>query len=321
MGAARTTTLATLLLAALGSADAQEAYPVRQITMVVPFSAGSQPDVLGRAVAEGLSRIGGQPVVVLNKEGAAGVIAVESVAQSRPDGYTLGFGPPGQFTIQPHLRRDLGYKFESFEFLCQTNTANFVLATGPNSPYRTLAQLIDGARAAPGKLTFGTAGHATGPHIVAESIAAEAGVKFTNVPFKNVGDMYVQVQNGTLDFIATTTVALAAGRGMRGLVVIGDTRLPAHPEIPLLKESGYQRATFPGLLVMGVYAPIGLPAEAAAFLRNACPKAMETPLAKSVADKTGSPIAYLDGPAYAAVLRQDARFVGELLGNLGVKAQ
>ena len=315
------TMLAASLLAMAATTFAQEAYPARQITMLVPFTAGSQPDVLGRAIAEGLGRIGGQPVVVVNREGAAGTIAVEAVAQARPDGYTIGFGPPGQFTIQPHLRRDLGYKVEGFEFLCQTNTAQFVIATGPNSPHRSLAQLIDAARAAPGKINFGTAGHATGPHLVAESIAAEAGVQFTNAPFKNVGDMYIQVLNGSLDFIATTTVALSAGRGMRALAVIGDARLPSHPDVPLLQELGYKRSHFPGLMVLGVYAPKGIPAHAAAFVRSACPKVVESPLMKAAAEKTASPIAYADGPAYTASLLQDARVVGELINNLGIKAQ
>ena len=307
-------------LAVVGPGAAQEAYPSRQITMVVPFTAASQPDILARALAEGIARIGGQPVVVLNKEGAAGTIGVEFVAQARADGYTIGFGPPGQFTIQPHLRRDLGYTPEGFEFLCQTNSASFVIATGPNSPFATLAQLIEAARRAPGKLNFASAGHATGPHLVAEIIAAEAGVKFTHVPFKNVGDMYVQAINGTLDFISTTPVALTTGRGMKGLAVMGDARLPNNPEIPLLKELGFKRAFYPGLMVLGVYAPKGIPAAAATFIRGACPRALDTPLAKAAADKTATPIAHADGPAYAAGMLHDYRAIGELLDSLGIKA-
>ena len=184
-----------------------------------------------------------------------------------------------------------------------------------------LAQLIDAARAAPGKLNFGAAGHATGPHLIAESIAAEAGVKFTHVPFKNVGGMYVQAINGTLDFISTTPVVLTTGRGMKGLAIIGETRLPGHPEVPLLKELGYKRSSFPGLMVLGVYAPKGIPAPASTFIRGACAKALETPLAKSAADKTSTPIAYADGPAYGAGLIADYSNVGELLNTLGVKAQ
>ena len=185
---------------------------------------------------------------------------------------------------------------------------------------RDAGTLEDAARRAPGKLNFASAGHATGPHLVAEIIAAEAGVKFTHVPFKNVGDMYVQAINGTLDFISTTPVALTTGRGMKGLAVMGDARLPNNPEIPLLKELGFKRAFYPGLMVLGVYAPKGIPAAAATFIRGACPRALDTPLAKAAADKTATPIAHADGPAYAAGMLHDYRAIGELLDSLGIKA-
>ena len=172
-----------------------------------------------------------------------------------------------------------------------------------------LAQLIDAARAAPGKLNFGAAGHATGPHLIAESIAAES------------GDMYVRAINGTLDFISTTPVVLTTGRGMKGLAIIGEARLPGHPEVPLLKELGYKRGSFPGLMVLGMYAPKGMPATASTFLRGACPKALDTPLAKAAGDKTSTPLAYADGPVYGESLRQDYGNVGELLRTLGVKTQ
>ena len=111
--------IASLWLAASLQCAAQESYPVRPVTIVVPFSAGSQPDILARTLAEGMGKSSSQPVVVLNREGAAGTIAVASVAQARPDGYTLGFGPNGQFSIQTHLLRDLAYKVEQFDFLCE----------------------------------------------------------------------------------------------------------------------------------------------------------------------------------------------------------
>jgi tripartite-type tricarboxylate transporter receptor subunit TctC len=313
--------LATLAAALPVTAAAQGAWPQRQLSLIVPFTAGSQPDILARAFADGLGRLTGQPVVVLNREGASGTIAVEAVANARPDGYTLGFGPSGQFTIQPHLRRDLGYKVEGFEFLCQTNSTSFVIATGPGTPYRSLAQLLDAARAAPGKLNFGSAGHTTAPHLVMESIAAEAGVKVTHVPFKNIGDMYVQVVNGTVDFISSTPVALTTGRGIRGLAVVGDARLADHPDIPTVRELGFKRSTFPGLRVLGLYAPRGIPPQAIETLRATCPKVLEQPASKSAGEKTGTPVTYLDGPAYGAGLREDSGAVGELLGTLGIKPQ
>lgn len=303
-----------------GGVGAQEAYPARPINMVVPFTAGSQPDILARGFADGLARLGGQPVVVINRDGAGGTIAVESVARANPDGYTIGFGPAGQFVLQPHIRRDLGYRLDSFEFFCRTNSTGFVIAVGQNSPFTTLAQLLDAARKAPGKLNFGSAGHATVPHLVGESVAMAAGVSFTHVPFKNIGDMYLQAMNGTLDFISSTPTALASTRGMRGLAVTQDSRLTAYPDIPTFSELGMGQINSPGLTTLGIYAPRGVPALVSTFLRGICPKVLDQPAAKSAADKTLTPVTYLDGPAHAASLQQDFARVGALLGHVGIKA-
>lgn len=301
--------------------NAQDAYPARPINLVVPFTAGSQPDVLARGFADGLARLGGHPVVIINRDGAGGTIAVESVSRAAPDGYTLGFGPAGQFVLQPHIRRDLGYRFDSFEFLCQTNSTGFVIAVGQNSPYMTLAQLLDAARKAPGKLNFGSAGHATVPHLVGESVAVAAGVSFTHVPFKNIGDMYLQAMNGTLDFISSTPTALTSARGMRGLAVTQDARMPGFPDVPTFKELGMGQINSPGLTTLSLYAPRGLPSQVSAYLRGICPKVLDQPGAKAAAEKTLTPVNYLDGPAYAASLQQDFPRLGTLLGNAGIKGQ
>ncbi|MBM3347156.1 MAG: tripartite tricarboxylate transporter substrate binding protein [Betaproteobacteria bacterium] len=298
---------------------AQGTYPARQITMVVPFSAGSQPDILARALADGIAKQTSQPLVVVNRDGASGTIAVASVAQARPDGYTIGFGPQGQFSIQPHLRKDLTYKLEGFDFLCQTNGGAFVVVSGPETPYKTLAELIAAARNAPGKLSFGSAGHATGPHLIGESIALEAGIKLNHVPFRNVGDMYAQTINGTIDFVVTTPIVLTLGRGLRALAVVGDGRLPKNPDVPTLAELGYKRSTLPGFT--GIYVPRGVPQDAATWLRKACAQAVDTPVFKAASEKTVTPLVYADAPVYAAGVAKDYRDMGELLNTLGIKAQ
>ncbi len=300
-----------------GPGAAQEQYPARPITLVVPFSAGSQPDILARSIGDGLSKLSGQAVVVMNREGAAGTIAVESVAKAKPDGYTLGFGPPGQFLIQPHIRRNLGYRIDQFEFVCQTHLTSFVLATSANSPFTSLKQLLDAARTAPGKLNMGSSGHLIVPHLLAESMAAAAGVKFTHVPFKSVGDLYVQGQNGSVDFIATTPIALTAGRGMRGLIVMGDSRLPAFPDVPTLGDAGFTSANIKGLAALGMYAPKGLPPQHVSYLQAACAKIAQTEPVRAVGEKIATPVAYADGPTYSALLIAAYGDQGALINALG----
>ena len=209
--------LAGLLAATVtwcSSANAQDVYPSRPVTIIIPFTAGSQPDILARALAEHFTKVLGQSFVILNRDGAAGVIGVEALSQSKPDGYTLGYGPQGQFTIQPNLRKNMRYKVEDFEFICQSNTGAFAVVAGPTSPYNSLAELIEAARKSPGKISFASAGHATGPHLIGESLALEAGVKFNTVAGTGSLSAYTPASAnlapaGTQSYTATYTLSAA----------------------------------------------------------------------------------------------------------------
>lgn len=301
------------------SAHAQEVYPARPVTVIVPFTAGSQPDILARALAEQLSKSLGQPFVIQNRDGAAGVIGVEALSQSKPDGYTLGFGPQGQFTIQPNLRKSIKYKLEDFEFLCQSNGGALVVVAGPNSPFNSLADIVEAARKAPGKISFASAGHATGPHLIAEAIALEAGVKFNHIPFRNVGDMYTQVLGGQIDFAVTSPVFLTSRKDAKGFALVADKRLAVVPNMPLLKELGYKRSSLSGYL--GLYAPKGIPAAASAALRKVCPAAIDSEGFKQASEKTATPLVFADSLEYTANLVADSRFMIELMNAVGIKPE
>ena len=309
------------LLSATAPVRAQEAFPSRPITLVVPLSAGSQVDILGRAFADAMGRASNQPVLVLNREGAATTIGVEAVARAKPDGYTIGFGPDGAFVVQPNLNQALPYKTDDLEFICQTNSAMFLFMVGPQSPYRSMADLIEAARRAPGKLNFGTAGVATAMHLLAESVGTEAGVKFNHVPFRSIGDLVVQTLNGTLDFTVSVPNMLNANsaKGMRALAISGDGKVPNLPALPLLRDLGFKLAA--PASVIGMYAPKGLPAEALGWLRNACARAVESPGFTSTSAKTLTAVDYADGTAYGRAIAQGSRAAGELLKKIEIKTQ
>ncbi len=313
-----------VVLAALGASAlvrAQEAFPSRPITLVVPLSAGSQIDILGRAFADAISRASNQAVVVLNREGAATTIGVEAVARAKADGYTIGFGPDGAFVVQPHLNQALPYKPDDFEFICQTNSTMFLFLVGPQSPHRTMADLVEAARKAPGKLNFGTAGVATSMHLLAESVAQESGVKFNHVPFRNIGDLVVQTLNGTLDFTVSVPNMLNANsaKGMRALAISGDGKVPNLPVLPLLRDLGFRLAA--PASVIGMYAPKGLPAEVSGWLRNACVRAVESPGFTSTAAKALTAVDYADGAAYSRSIALGSRVAGDLLKKIDLKPQ
>ncbi|MDQ6680342.1 MAG: tripartite tricarboxylate transporter substrate binding protein, partial [Pseudomonadota bacterium] len=191
-----------------GSARSEDLYPSKPVTIVVPQSAGSQADLLVRVLAEQLGSSLHQHFIVNNREGAAGTIGVAAVKQARPDGYTLGYGAQGAFTIQPNLRKSMPYDVNDFEFICQSNTITLVVAVGPQSPFKSLSELIEAARKSPGTITLGSVGIGSGPHLVGESIALEAGVKFNHIPFKSIGDLNTQLIAGSIDFTVTTPTLL-----------------------------------------------------------------------------------------------------------------
>lgn len=305
--------------AAGGVAQAQEAYPTRNVTIIVPFTAGSQPDILARALAEQLSKALGKPFVVLNRDGAAGVIGVDAVARSKADGYTLGFGPQGQFTIQPAVRKDLKYKITDFQFLCQTNSSQLVVAASAKSPYNSMAELIDAARKSPGKITFASPGQATGPHLAAESIALDAGVKMLHVPFRSVGDMQAQILGGAVDFFVTSPAFLTARKDTKGFAAVANNRIAALPNLPTLKEQGFKRSTLEGFI--GLFAPKGIPEAASAALEKACPGAVASDAFKNAAEKVVTPAHYADSKEYTSVIMQDQKTMGDLISALKIQPE
>ena len=179
----RTTFLAAALLLALGTAQAQT-YPARSVQMLLGFSAGASVDLMARAVADEMSTILGQRFLVVNREGASGVVAMQAVAAAAPDGYLLGVGPATPITNVPHVQPRLPYKTDSFEYVCQTFRNDFTVAVRADSPYRTLDELLAAARKEPGKLSYGHAGHASIPHLAAVGLLQKAGVTALDVPYK-----------------------------------------------------------------------------------------------------------------------------------------
>lgn len=312
-------TLALLALAASLPGFAQEAWPARPVTVVVPYTAGSQIDVLARSFSDQLQRAIGQPVVVLNRDGASATIGVEAVGQAKNDGYTLGFGPQGPFSIQPKLRKNLRYKAADFDFVCQANGGAFAVVVGPQSRFTSLADIVEAARKEPGRISFASGGHATAPHLIAESIGMEAGVKFNHIPFRNIGDMYTQILSGTVDFAVTTPAILATGKGARALAVVARQRLPQQPAVPLLRELNYSRSTMPGLV--GLFAPKGIPAAASSALRKACPGIVQSAAFRQTSEKIDTPVEYADAPEYSAGIAQDVQFMSELITALGIQAE
>ena len=312
-------------MAATPAARAQDTYPSRQMQVIVPLSAGSQMDILGRALAASLASQAGQTLVVVNRDGAGMIVGMEAIAKAKPDGYTIGFGPDGPLSLSPHLNANLPYKPADFDLVCRTNTTNIMLVVGPQSPYKSFDELVEAARREPGKISYGTPGIGTSMHLLMEALALERGVKFNHVPFKNIGDLSVQTLNGSLDFAVTVpnTLAVNAGRGMRGLLMTGDAPIPDLPAVPLVRDVVAKDSPLAGYVLgnVGLYVPHGTPAAAVDWLRRACKTAAEAPAFIGASAKTFTPHQYADGPEFQKAMQQGSRTSGELVKKLGISLQ
>lgn len=244
---------------------------------------------------------------------------MDSVAKAPADGYTLGFGPPGQFTVQPKLRKNFPYAMADFEFLCQTNATVFVIIAGPKTTFNQFSDLIDAAKRAPGMLNYGTIGHASFPNLIAEWLANQTGVQFHHVPFKAAGDMVIQLANGTLHFISSTPASAAARPDFKPLLQTGEQRLPRLAHVPLAKEVGLPVPLMGS--AVGLYAPKGLPAEVSRTLKEACAKVVLHPAVRLAAEATGTPVLYRDSANYTELLLTESREVALLLDKIGTETK
>jgi tripartite-type tricarboxylate transporter receptor subunit TctC len=306
--------LAAALLGA-ATARAQPAYPARPVQVIVAFPAGGSVDVMARNLVAVMSALLGQQFVVVTRDGASGTIGFAQLAASRPDGYTLGAGPTTPIASAAHLVKDLKYSVDSFEYICQSFENVFTLAVRPESPLRSVEDLIAAARAEPGKLSYGHSGNGTVPHLAVANLVYRLNLKVTAVAYRGETAALPDVIAGRVDFGAPS-VAVAVGQKLRILAVFADRRHPAYPDAPTFSELGMPSMP-PGL--NGLYAPKGTPPEILSILEHACEQAVQTETFRSVAQRLHQPVAFLDRAAFTERAKTDYRYKGELIRALDLK--
>jgi tripartite-type tricarboxylate transporter receptor subunit TctC len=289
--------------AAAGSTAAAQTYPDRVVQIVVPTTAGSSADILGRVLADGFSARLGKPFIVVDRPGANGVLGTADVARARPDGYTLLHGATYSITVEPLTDKQAGYTAKSFTPICQTFKNDQVVVVPPSSPLRTAGDLVAAARRKPGAITVGIPGIATIPHLAMIELADLAKVSFNDIPFKGPAEEIQNVRAGQIDFAAVPLTA-AAGSGLPMPGIFAQTRNPSLPQVPTFKEQGFDVAplSFGGLL-----APAGLPDAIAKKLERACIAIMQGAAAQRVVTHTFQPAGYFaDAAGFSRNLAVDA---------------
>lgn len=292
----------TLVIAALVSAAASaQTYPSRPITMVVPFPAGGNTDIMARALQAEMSKAIGQTIVIINKGGAAGTLGLIDVMRAAPDGYTLALSPNNPLTAQPHLQK-LPYGMDSFRYICLTYYAPYVLIAGPKAPFKTFADFVKFARAKPENMVYGHPGLASQPHLGMLAVLKAVGADGLGVPFTGAGPMAQALLSGTVMAIAETP-AVAAASNLPILATLSETRLAALPDVPTMRELGHAATSF---TAGGVIAPANTPPAVVAALEQACADATARPGYRTIADRLNVEARYLPGAAFRTLFDADS---------------
>jgi tripartite-type tricarboxylate transporter receptor subunit TctC len=265
---------AALGLAAAAAAHAQS-FPAKPIKLLVAFPAGGPTDITMRQLAENASKILGQPIVVENKPGAGGTLPAQALQTAQPDGYTVGQTPLGVFRL-PYTTKITWDPVKDISYVINVTGYAFGIVVPADSPFKTWKDFVAYAKANPGKLTYGSTGNLTSPHLTTELIAQKAGIELQHVPYKGSADLMLAVLSGQLMAAADSTgfaPQVEAGK-LRVLNTWGEKRLAKFPDAPTLKELGYdivQSSPF------GLGAPKGTPPEVVKKLHDAFKQAMEEP--------------------------------------------
>src|ERR1700730_611652 len=233
--------IALALTRAVDRADAQT-YPNRTITLVIPFAPGGSTSIVGRVIADKMSQLLGQSIVVDNRPGAGGTVGTKYVAKSDPDGYTLLLGYTGTLAIGPSLYKEVGYDpRKDFAPIGMIGNAPSAVVVHPSLPVKSIAELIAYAKANPGKVNFGSAGVGSVNHITGEYFARSAGITLMHIPYKGTGPALTDLLGGHIPMalapIPAVHANIAAGL-LRALAVTGKTRSGLLPEVPTISETG-----------------------------------------------------------------------------------
>ncbi len=279
----RRTAMLSLAATLLASPTWADTWPSRPIKWIVPFPPGGPTDIFSRAVAQQLQVALGQPVVVENRGGAGGGVGMQALAKAAPDGYTIGLSTTGTHTINPALYGDrVGYDpIKDFTPLTMAVSYVNMLVINANHPARSLKELVDYARANPGKVSFGSAGNGSSNHLSGEVLKMLSGSQMQHVPYRGSALAMNDTLSGQITFMFDIlNVAIPQSRGgrVRALAVTSSKRSPFAPDVPTMEEAGVPGYSAAGSdLWFGIMAPAGLPKPVADKLQGELVKVLRSP--------------------------------------------
>jgi tripartite-type tricarboxylate transporter receptor subunit TctC len=276
---------------------------------------------VARTLSEPFSQLLGQPVIVENRPGGGTFVGTEAVAKADPDGYTLLVGASANLALNPGLYEKLPYDPKDFVPIGLAATFSYTLVARNDLPFNSLREIVEYARANPGKLTYGSGGNGTGQHVASAVVFRSAGVELTHVPYKGAAPAYQDLIPGRLDLFfdnsATSRAHIEAGR-VKAIAVSSPARLPYHPAVPTVRETGvvdFEMETW-----VGYFARTGTPEAALARLRADFDKVVAMPEVAAMLEKRGARPVRMTVREAEALVTQDREKWTRLIRSAGIRA-
>jgi tripartite-type tricarboxylate transporter receptor subunit TctC len=298
-----------------------QAWPAKPIKLIVPFPPGGGTDSIARETSQRVATATGWTFVIENRPGAGGNLGVDSVAKSPADGYSIVIGQTSNLAINPTLYAKMPYDSQKdLAPIVLLANAPLVMVTGTGSPYKTLADAVNAAKAKPGALNFASPGNGTVAHLTSELFQKAAGVKTQHVPYKGANQALTDVISGNVELYMSsvpTLIGQIRNNKLRPLAVTSAKRVDDLPDVPTINEAGYKG--FDAVTWFGLLAPAGTPKEVIARLNTEFNKALQTPeLRKKLGDE-GADAAGGTPEQFAALIKDEVPRWGKIVKESGAK--
>ena len=311
--------LSAALIALCLALPAAAQYPDRPLTILAGFPAGGLVDIVARVVADGMKPAFPKGVVVVNKPGAGGAVAVSETVQAKPDGYTIVLTPLSSLVIGPQLNPALNYKTpDDYEPVINVVAYYPLLVVRQDAPWKTVQEFVAEGKANPGKLRVGTPGEGTSSHLNLEEFMFQTGAKMTHVPYAGWGQSSPALLGGHIEAVVAQpgeAKPQVDGKRMRAIVVFQQTRHPAFPDTPTAKESGWDVANGVWYLLV---APKGTPAAPIKHIHDAARVVVDSPAFAKTMTARGVDVDYRPGDKLRADLWREYKLHTEILKRIGL---
>lgn len=317
----KTLAAAALLATGVGGAVAQDGYPNKPLTMVVPFSAGGTTDILARIVGQALGQELGQTIIIENKPGAGGNIGAQQAARAKADGYTLFMGTVGTHAINQALYKKLPYDpIKDFTPLSRVANVPNLLVAHPSRPYKTVKEMIEYGKKHPNEITYGSPGSGASPHVSGALFQSMTGVELTHVPYKGsapaISDLLGNQIAVMFDNMPSAIQHVRSGK-LRPIAVTTAKRSPELPDVPTIAEAGvpgYEATSW-----FGLWSVAGTPQPVLDKLHASLTKVLKDPaVAKKIADQGGEVV--IETPAqFDAFIKSEAAKWGKVVKESGAE--